>query len=72
MSRRNRVPNSMSLAQAASTIGYAESTTRNMLLAQGLLRRDDDGQIIVSRDDLSFLVGTIEAKLHKKLKIKLN
>jgi hypothetical protein len=71
MSRRNRLPDSMTLAQAAAAIGYAESTTMKMLLTQGLLRRDDDGQIVVSKDDLSFLVGTLEAKLKKNLKIKL-
>jgi len=71
MSRRNRLPDPMSLAQAASAIGYAESTTSELLRRQGLLRRDDNGRIVVSIDDLLFIVGTLEAKLQKKLKIKL-
>lgn len=71
MSRRNKLPDPMSLAQAASAIGYAETTTERLLRQQGLFHRDDNGRVVVSKGDLSFLVGTLEAKLQKNFKIKL-
>lgn len=71
MSRRNRLPNLMTLTQAAAVLGYADVTMEKLIRSHGMLRRDDIGRIVVTKDDLSFLVGTIEARSKKKLPVKI-